>query len=63
MGVNAPPTFMWHDKTSGRLYASTAEVEFKEVQLKTGMKYRIASFVAMLVDVYEIVISVSPFYS
>jgi hypothetical protein len=41
MGVNAPPTFMWHDKTSGRLYASTAEVEFKEVQLKTGMKYRI----------------------
>lgn len=32
----APPTFMRHDKANGRLYASTIEVEFKDVQLKTG---------------------------
>jgi hypothetical protein len=27
---------MRHDKTNGRLYASTVEVEFKDVQIKTG---------------------------
>jgi len=32
----APPTFMRHDKTNGRRYAETVEVEFKDVDLKTG---------------------------
>lgn len=32
----APPNFMRHDKTNGRLYASTVEVEFPGVSLKTG---------------------------
>lgn len=32
----APPSFMRHDKENGRLYASTVEVEFRDVQLKTG---------------------------
>jgi hypothetical protein len=31
-----PPRFMRHDKTNGRRYAETVEVEFKDVEIKTG---------------------------
>lgn len=32
----SPPEFGRHDKTNGERYARTVEVEFKQVQLKTG---------------------------
>jgi hypothetical protein len=31
-----PPTFMRHDKTNGRRYAETVEVEFRDIPIKTG---------------------------
>jgi uncharacterized protein involved in high-affinity Fe2+ transport len=32
----APPAFMRHDKTNGRRYAETVEVEFKDIPIRTG---------------------------
>jgi hypothetical protein len=33
-----PPDFMRHDKINGRRYAEPVEVEFRNVQIRTGQK-------------------------